>query len=327
MLMSNKIVAFLLFREKILHRLEHMHHRLLPDASFRENGAEKPMEKFVEIAKGSIRHKVSNLEWCLHGNRTGSEATPSALTMAHGNDLSYLELISYVEELCRAYSWSLVPSGVYGTGQMLAFISADEATFKKAVDWLIGPANRDLVVSSYTFEELERKQFRGAIFHRSTDLRGQGLWKHGRGSADSALVLNYASVENPGKLPPNCEVVCEASGYQIQPILRRWIRVRDEAALLHFIQNDLAVIVTAPGLDERFMWLALQDFGDVAEHVNQDTLHFGLKALETVSWVYIPMSDDGKREIYVNNDPAVTTSFTQCDEMTHAPYFTHQFFF
>jgi hypothetical protein len=103
-------------------------------------------------------------------------------------------------------------------------------------------------------------------------------------------------------------------------------QVQDEAALLHFVQNDPAVIVTAPGLNERFMWLALQVFAEVAEHVNQDPLHFGLKALETVSWIYIPKSDDGKREIYMNNDPAVTTRFTQCEEMTHAPCFAHQFF-
>jgi|GEM_PF-5916324 len=325
--MAHATIKLFLFRSRLLPALELMHHRILPDASLREDGDDKPVGRFAELIKEAATHQLHGRNWYLHGNQTANDAvTLPPLQMAHRDNLSYLELVSYVEELSHAYTWSLIPWGTWFTGQMLAFVSGDEGTLDRAIAWIIGAANRDLVVSSYTSKELAEKQFRGAIFHRSASLRGQGLWKHGRGSSDSALVLNYASVENPGKLPLNCEVVCEARGYQFRPVLRRWMRVWDEAALLHFIQNDPAVIVTAPGLDERFMWLALQDFGGVAEYVNQDTLHFGLKALETVSWIYIPMSDDGKREIYVNNDPAVTTSFTQCDDMTHAPYFTHQFF-
>jgi hypothetical protein len=324
--MAHETIKLFLFRKRLLPALEHLHYRILPDALVREDGDDKPVARFAELVREAATHQVHGRNWYLHGHPTRSEPMPLALQIAHRDDLSYLELASYVEELSSAYSWSLIPWGVPFTGQMLTFVSANETTFEKAIAWIIGDANRDLVVSTYRFEELKEKRFRGAAFHRSADFRGQGLWKHGRGSSESALILNYTSLENPRELPPNCEVVCEASGYQFQPILRRWIRVLDEAALLHFVQNDPAVIVTAQGLDERFMWLALQDFGDVAEHVNQDTLHFGLKALETVSWVYIPMSDDGKREIYVNNDPAVTTRFTGCAEMTGAPYFAHQFF-
>jgi len=324
--MAHETIKLFLFRNKLLPALENLHYRILPDACLREDGDDKPVARFAELIKEAARYQLHGRNWYLHGNQTSSESTPPALQMAHKENLSYLELVSYVKQLSDAYSWSLIPWGAPFTGQMLSFVSSSEETFHKAVAWMIGAANHDLVVSSYTLKDLEEKQFRGAIFHRSVEFRGQGLWKYGRGSSETALVLNYTSLENPREVPANCEVVCEASGYQFQPILRRWVRVRGEAALLHFMQNDPAVIVTAAGLDERVMWLALQDFGDVAEHVNQDTLHFGLKALETVSWVYIPMSDDGKREIYVNNDPAVTTRFTRCDEMTGAPHFAHQFF-
>jgi hypothetical protein len=322
--MTNKVMTLVLFRKQLLPTLDYLYRVFLQDASLKEGTEEKSVESFFEIAKEALRWRLHARDWFLHGKQRGSEAI-LPLKLAHQENVSYEEVLSYVERLSHSYSWSLLPWGVQYTGQMIAFLSSDETVFAKTAE-AFQVHHRDLHVSSYTKEELREKRFRGAAFHRSTDFRGQGLWKYGRGSSDSALVLNYASVENPGKLPPNCEMVCEAIGYQFQPILRRWIRVWDEQALLHFVQNDPAVIVTASGLDERFMWLALQDFGDVAEHVNQDTLHFGLKALETASWVYIPMSDDGKLEIYANNDPAVTTSFTQCDEMTHAPYFTHQFF-
>jgi len=46
------------------------------------------------------------------------------------------------------------------------------------------------------------------------------------------------------------------------------------------------------GLDERLMWLALQDFAAVANLVNEDRLYFGLKVLQTASWIYIPRRDD-----------------------------------
>lgn len=322
--MANEMMTLALFRKQLLSTLDYLHRVVLQGASLREGQEEKPVERFFEIAKEALHWQFHARDWFLHGNQRGSE-TISPLKLAHMESVSYLEVLSYVQKLANSYSWSLLPWGVQFTGQMIAFCSSEETIFTKTAA-AFQVHHRDLYVSSYTAEQLTQKRFRGAAFHRSTDFRGQGLWKYGRGSSKSVLVLNYTSIENPGKLPPNCEVVCEASGYQIQPVLRRWIRVWDEPALLHFVHNDRAVIVTAPGLDERFMWLALQDFGDVAEHVNQDTLHFGLKALETVSWIYIPMSDDGKREIYVNNDPAVTTAFTECDDMTQAPYFTHQFF-
>ena len=322
--MANKMMTLVLFRKQLLPTLEYLHRVFLQDASFKEGEEEKPVERFFEIAKEALHWRFHARDWFLHGNQRGSE-TILPLKLAHQENVSYVEVLSYVERLAHSYSWSLLPWGVQYTGQMIAFLSSDETVFTKTAG-AFQVHHHDLQVSSYTQEELREKRFRGAAFHRSADFRGKGVWKYGRGLSESALVLNYTSLEKPRELPPNCEVVCEASGYQFQPILRRWIRVRDEAALLHFVQNDPAVIVTAQGLDERFMWLTLQDFGDVAEHVNQDTLHFGLKALETVSWVYIPMSDDGKREIYVNNEPAVTTRFTGCDEMIGAPYFAHQFF-
>jgi hypothetical protein len=324
--MTHKSLKLFLFRKRLLPALEHLHHRALPDAAVREGGEDKLIARFAELVEEAARHRFFGRDWYLHGEPIGHAATPPTMRIARRDKLSYRELVAYVHDLSHACSWSVIPWGVPSTGQMMALVSSDETVFNTADSWLIGLANRDLVVSSYTSEELEREQFRGAIFCRSGDYRGQGLWKHGRGSSDSALVLNYCSPEKRGKLPSNCELVCEANGYQFQPIVRRWVRVRDEAALLHFVQNDPAVIVTASGLDERLMWLALQDFAEVAEHVNRDPLHFGMKALETVSWIYIPMSDDGKREIYLNNDPAVTTRFTHSDEMMRAPNFAHQFF-
>ena len=113
------------------------------------------------------------------------------LKVANTDDISYLDMLSYVHQLTRSYSWCLIPWDVCGTGQMIALIASEEAIFKRAKDWLMGGGNCDLMVSSYSIDELEEKRFNGAIFRGSDDLRGQHLWRHGRGSSDSALVLTY----------------------------------------------------------------------------------------------------------------------------------------
>jgi len=80
---------------------------------------------------------------------------------------------------------------------------------------------------------------------------------------------------------------------------------------LHFphhahASRDIELIVTASGLNEQIMCLALQDFAGVAEHVNRDPLHFGLLALKSASWIYIPTNYDEKWEIYMNQDSLIT---------------------
>ena len=258
--MADKMIMLVLLREKLLPTLQYLPHILWRDASFRDGEGEKSLEGFFEVAREAMKWQFHARDWFLHGKQRGvDEALP--LEIAHQESVSYAVVLSYVERLARSYSWCLIPWGVKYTGQMIAFLSSDETLFAKTAE-AFQVHHRDLQVSSYTEEELRARRFKGAVFHRSADFRGRGIWKYGRGSSDSALVLNCTSIDKPRELPLNCEVVCEASGYQFQPILRRWIRVRDESALLHFVQNDPSVIVTAPGLDERFMWLALQDFGE-----------------------------------------------------------------
>ena len=321
--MTDEIIVFLLFRKKLRPLLEGISNALLPNASIRENGGERSAAHFVELVQEALQYRFHGRDWYLHGVSTG-EPAPEALKLAHV-DISFIEVQSYIMKLAEAYSWCLVPWGVYGTGQMIAFISRDPTIFTRVKKYLV-ESNQDLLVSSYGVEDLKEKRFRGAIFRGEDEHRSQHLWTWGRGNADSALVLTYDSNPPlPSQVPRNAEIICETLGYQFQPVLRRWIRVQDENALAHYLKKRTA-IVTAPGLDERLLWLALQDFAEVANFVNEDRLYFGRKALETASWIYIPRHDDQGWEIYINRDQAMTTRFLEGGRLTCVPGFLHKYF-
>src|SRR5215475_10626046 len=121
------MIVFLLLRPRLLPLLESIHHTVLRNAHLREDGTEKPIERFGEILHEAVRYKLHGRNWYLHGSPAGKAAQePRSLTW---NNLSYHERLAIIEELHNTYSWCLVPWGGYGTAQMLAFISSDAAGF------------------------------------------------------------------------------------------------------------------------------------------------------------------------------------------------------
>ncbi len=321
--MTTRVVCFLL-REQMLPLLESLHYTVLTDAAVREDEEQKPIARFSELLRESVHWQRHSRDWYLHGTARGSDV-PKVLKTAV-EDVQYLDLLAYVERLAKAYPWSLVPWGVDYTGEMLAFVSSDDSHLEKVMNWLQATqANADLVVSGYTAEELSEKRFRGAIFHRSAELRGQGLWAFGRGMCESALVLRYSSESRASSLPPGAEIVSEVRGHE-RGHLRSWIRVHDEAALLQYVGSPFTVMVTGSDLDERLRWFALQEFAQVAEYVSRDPLRFGLQVLHSASWIYVPATDGDRWEIYMANDPTLTSSLLQSGELLKAPYFAHKYF-
>jgi hypothetical protein len=318
--MAGGITCFLL-REEMFPVLEAMQH-LLPDASVREDGEEVPVQRFTELVKEALHWEKHGRDWHLHGTRLGNEIP--VLKMAHQEGFSCLDGCAYVEKLYQDYSWSMIPWGAYGTGLMMILIASEDEIFTKVMDYLeILP--RNLVVSCYTIGQLRNRQFRGAIFRSPVDSSVSALWKYGRGSGEAVLALSVEREESVSGLPSGVEMISETHGYQFGAVRRRWVRILDERALTKYV-NGSATIITAPDLNEKVSWLALQDFGGVADHVNKDRLAFGLKALESVSWIYIPKHDDERWEIYINRDPAVTTRLFQSEVLTLAPHFSHRHF-
>jgi hypothetical protein len=323
--MAGNILAFLLFRENLIPLLENIHYRLLPDASLHEEDEEKPMARFADLLKEARRYRSHGRDWYIHGVPT-ADAPPPILKIANRYDVSYVDALSYVEKLAKSYSWSLIPWGSYGTGQMIGFISSNENIFNKVMRYL-AEGNPDLAVSSYTADDLSSRRFKGAIFFSAEEQCGRELWNHGHGPSNSIMVLSF-STGNVSPEPKSGEVICESLGRQYgNPVWRKWIRVQDKHTLQDYLVRRETVIVTASGLHDQIMWLALQDFAGVAEHVNRDPLHFGLLALKSASWIYIPTHYDEKWEVYMNQDPLITGKFLAGEELISAPNFLHKYFF
>jgi hypothetical protein len=296
----------------------------LPDATLYEENEKKPMTRFVDLLKEAGRYRSHGRDWYVHGGLT-ADLPPRILKIANRYDISYVDVLPYVEKLAESYSWSLIPWGSYGTGQMIGFISSDESIFNKVMQYL-AESNPDLVVSSYTADDLRLRRFKGGIFFPAGEHYGRELWNHGHGPSESIMVLSFATGYNSPE-PKSAEIVCGLQGRQLgNPIWRKWIRVRDEGTLQHYIVRRETIIITASGLNEQIMWLALQDFAGVAEHVNEDPLHFGLKALESSSWIYIPTNYDEKWNIYLNQDPVEAGEFLGSTGLISAPHFLHKYF-
>jgi hypothetical protein len=304
--------------------LENIHYRLLPDASLHEEDEEKPMVRFAELLKEAGRFRSHGRDWCIHGALT-ADTSPPFLRIANRYDISYVDALANVEKLAKSYSWSLIPWGSYGTGQMIGFISSNENIFNKVMRYL-AEGNPDLVVSSYTADDLSSRRFKGGVFFRAGEHCGRELWDHVHGPSNSIMVLSFSTGQNSPELK-TAEVVCESQGLQFgNPIRRKWIRIRDASTLQHYIAKRETVIVTASGLNEQIMWLALQDFAGVAEHVNQDPLHFGLLALKSAAWIYIPTHYDEESNIYLNQDWAGAAEFLGSVGLSSAPRFLHKYF-
>lgn len=323
MMTATEGVACLLLRQPLNPMLENLP-MFLKEARLRERNEEITVTRFSEILKEALGWPRNTRDWCLHGTLRGRER-PVTLRMAGRHDLSYAETLAYVEQLLHAYTWCLIPWGVDYVGQMILFMSSDPTIFGKLMEWLAGSDYHELLVSAYTTEEVARQRFRGAIFYRLTDIRGQGVWDYGRGTSDSALILRAEQDERP-QLPLGAEIVCDVRGYHFGPLHRRWIRVRTEDALLHYTEHHSTILITSVGLDERIQWLATQDFAGVSRTITADPLYFGLKALESVSWIYLPSDNHDRYEIYINHDPAVTTQLLTSDTLLREQYFTHRCF-
>ena len=107
-------------------------------AHLKEGNGEAPIARFGEILKESLKWQKHARDWCLYGTQcdgTGDEL-PGLLQMAHRDDLRHPAVIAYVEKLCQAYSWCLVPWGVNGTGLMLALIASEDELLTKVMHYL-----------------------------------------------------------------------------------------------------------------------------------------------------------------------------------------------
>src|SRR5262249_41669018 len=186
-------------------------------------------------------------------------------------------------------------------------------------------ANKDLVVSLYSSDELKEERFRGGIFAGTQGLAPGELLRCGGMSTGSALTLIYYPENNPKQLK-GAEIILEAAGYEIgNPVRRRWVRASDESVFRRLLEDRNCVIVTGPDLDPRVMWLAVQDFTRVADYVTQDPLYFGLKALESAAWIYIPANSDDKCEVYLNQDAELTRRFFHSEKFASLPHFVHSY--
>jgi hypothetical protein len=319
---SQHALTLLLFRDESIAWARRLPETLDPAGASEGETRKEALARFEELIGEGRRWARHVYLWCLHGRHKLEQSV--VLSEFAGESYTYSARALVIQKLARTYSWCLIPWGGDFTSQMLAFVSTDETATNLAIESLRESGCSDLIVSRYTREDLEHNRFKGAIFSRKPASRAQGLWNHGIGSAGSVLILrsdaDVTSFATHGTARPVLETRATVFG---APILRTWMRIEDEVGFLRYALDPFTAIITAPDLDESHMRHALESF----EGVSRDALHFGIKALGSASWIYIPGTEREKLEVYVNKDPDVTTSLLQNKPLTSSSFFAHRFFF
>jgi hypothetical protein len=313
----NPMVSVILFRKETIRWAESFARNLICDSKSEDRGSSPDIAHFLELLQEGKRQGCHSGSWLLHGaRRAQSEAEIVELA---GEGYSYLERSRVIRRLAGAYSWSFIPWGMDFTSQMLTVVTngdADIAT--RFATSLETDGCTDLLLSTYSMQDLDDHRFRGAVFSRRDSSRARDIWSDGMGYMDSALVFKTApspSSDEERVLQTQVEVF----GTSVQ---LGWVLARNEAEFLRHAVDPFTMIVTAPNLDKSDLSHAMQHF----ESIKRDPLRFGVRALRSAAWIYVPGTERSKSEIYVNNDATVTTKVFQNKRLLSSSFFAHRYF-
>jgi hypothetical protein len=316
MLGTDHAVSLILFRQQSIDWSLSLPFALADEISQLEP-SEPAITRFRDLLETGRRWATHSRLWCVHGPALNPRSVE--LIELAPESFNYLGRAEVVQELGRSFSWCIIPWGGDFTAQMIAFISFDNSQSKRALEFLRENHASDLLVSTYTINDLNHHRFRGAIFGRKTSERAQHLWKEGQ--MNSALALR--ADEALGSPSQRNSTVLEKSVSEFGRDVRlAWIRISDEMRFLQCATDQATKIITSDDLPPSLMQSGLDNF----DEVRIDPLRFGLSALSSSSWIYIPQTERDKLETFISQDPLVTTAIFQSKALTSSSFFAHRSF-
>jgi hypothetical protein len=302
------MLLILLLRDKALPAIE----RFLsvhPASSFvsRENGL-GPTDRAWELLREATHMEQYRAEdWRLCGRQR-----------AEFEDFPFTS--SDILGIADAYEWCLMPWGTDYTGIMIALVSADDHVIRQAKEILSQTQCADLTVSHYTRAEVANHKFRGAVFNRGLGVRGEGVWE--RNACPTAVVFTAEGGEfMKRKMFNEVQIISEDISNEANtgiPVRRQWIRMSAGAALLYYARFPYTVIIAAGDVNDDMFVDLLAD----SKKNGQDPLRFGLAALQSASWIYIPKTERLGDEIYINRNPQETAKLLADERVASAPRLT-----
>ena len=200
---------------------------------------------------------------------------------------------------------------------MMALIASDNRSIRRVKDILIEEQCADLIVSHYTAEEVDNQQFRGVVFNRGLSETGGGIWD--RNASASAIVYTGAGGDlTLGYMPDGVEIVSQDDS--IDPdfnirVTRQWLRISSDSNLLHYACSEYTNLIAAGDVDDNLFWTFLRE----SKAGDRDPLRFGLIALHSASWIYVPNTDGLGDEVYINQDSKETARLLADKRVSSAP--------
>ena len=149
---------------------------------------------------------------------------------------------------------------------------------------------------------------------------GEGIWE--RNACATAIALTGEAGELPErKLPDEAKIISEDVSVHADleiPVRRQWIRISTCDALMYYASFPYTLFIAAGDVDANLFSAFLEE-----SKVNgPDPLLFGLAALHSASWIYVPQTDRLGDEIYINRNPQETARLLADERVADAPHFT-----
>ncbi len=222
------------------------------------------------------------------------------------NSLEKFELAAYNPiSLEKSFSWCMTSWGVENTGLMLAFRSSQEEVFEYAKASLARDGSSELILGSYSADEIAKGRFRGWIFSRDKVDRGKGIWPGICGPNGCALVFFMPAWTLPKALRDSNEIVITVNdAFRGEGIC---MRITSEKQFLELSRRG-ADLVVPDGLASSVLDQAVGNF----EYINVDALKFALIELHRPAVIYVPSTTQLPFEILychsVNDTLTIMTS-------------------
>lgn len=308
---SSPAAVCMLLRAETIDWLRQVVNETLATPRFVDGGQHGSLEQFWRTLHEAVRMARHRLDgWFLHGARLGSRMPP-VLRKSQETAL---------QRAWAEYSWSVLPWGVDGTGLMLLLLIRDRALSDAVTLSLARSDCGDLITSHYTNDEFAASNWRGAIFERSAECRGAGVWTHHRTEHQSVLVSRYVA-EKEELLGRGGRVLFQSSAkrFGVGPFWHGWIEIFDEREFLQHALTEETNVIIAGDVDRKL----LEDSASRFERIVDDPLRDGIEMRKSASWIYIPATEQLSREIYLHRDPLATQRLLKTVIATDSPQYQY----
>ena len=312
----SKATAFILLRPETLGLIDSLVKDMGGQVNYFEDNQPLSMEDAIKRLKEMLGwNSQVSIYWIICGSAsekpTGEIPCPPQARPDHCGQGGLSEILTawaWLDYINGAFDWSIVSWGSNYTGLMIA-ITCDQIQLDRV---LRDPAKKWMVVAVYSQSEITQRTQRGGIFKRPSELRGNGIWSKIVKTAKTPIALQGMAAEPARTIEGTSRLLERVASVFGCSTRYEWLSIESESAFLNLARSPFTRIIVCGDLSPTEMERAIKEF----EEVDMDIFRFGLVALKSATWIYIPQTVRDRNEILIHNDEARVADFLKNEHIT-----------